>query len=403
MLYGRLLLLCVIAPFFLRADHVAVLVTPFTNDSQTADLAWIGESISETLIAEIGASGEIVLDRDTRAEGYRRLGLKPDVLYTKATLVKLGQTLDAGMVCYGSYQITMPTEYAQPREGSIRISARFLDLRKLRDASEFSETGKLTDLSRMEEHLAWQVIHFIDPQSKITSDQLLKPSKLVRLDAKESYIRGLLATDREQKGKWLQQAAKIDPHYAQPAFELGTLAMRAKDYRQATVYFGRIPQDDPLYLEARFRMGLSSYATGDFNTARSCFRELSKTVPLNEVFNNLGAAESRLNDPASLDDFRRAMDGDTADPTYNFNLALSLYRQLKYDEAVRHLRTVLNHNPEDRDASALLSRCEQRVAPTAALNGRNTPAERLKQNFDLTAFRQLKAVIGMTQEPDASH
>lgn len=397
MLHGRLLFLFLLAPFFLRADHIAVLVTPFTNDSQAADLAWIGESVSETLIAEIGAAGEIVLDRDTRAEGYRRLGLKPDVLYTKATLLKLGQTLDADMVCYGSYQIMLPTPNAQPRDGSIRISARFLDLRKLRDASEFSETGKLSDLSRLEEHLAWQVIHFIDPQSKITAEQLLKPSKLVRLDAKESYIRGLLATDREQKEKWFQQAAKLDAHYAQPAFGLGTLAMRAKDYRQAAVYFGRIPQDDPLYLEARFRMGLSSYATGDFTTARSCFRELAKSVPLNEVFNNLGAAESRLNDASSLDDFRRALEGDASDPIYNFNLALALYRQSKYDEAGRYLRTVLNHHPDDRDASALLSRCEQRVPATTAVNGRNMPAERLKQNFDLTAFRQLKAVIGMTR------
>ena len=397
MLYGRLLFLCVVAAPFLHADHLSVLVTPFTNESQAADLAWIGESISETLIAEIGAAGEIVLDRDTRAEGYRRLGLKPDVLYTKASLLKLGQTLDADMVCYGSYQIMMPTPNAQPRDGSIRISARFLDLRKLRDASEFSETGKLIDLSRLEEHLAWQVIHFMNPQSKVTADQLLKPSKLVRLDAKESYIRGLLATDREQKEKWFQQAVKLDPHYAQPAFELGTVSMRAKDYRQATVYFGRIPQDDPLYLEARFRMGLSSYASGDFNTARSCFRELAKSVPLNEVFNNLGAAESRLNDPASFDDFRRALEGDAADPTYNFNLALSLYRQAKFDDAARHLRTVLDRRTEDRDATSLLSRCEQRVPPTTAVNGRNTPPERLKQNFDLTAFRQLKAVVEMAR------
>jgi tetratricopeptide (TPR) repeat protein len=396
-LYGRLLFLCLLAPPLLLADRLSVLVVPFTNDSQTADLAWIGESISETLIAEVGAAGEIVLDRDTRAEGYRRLGLKPDTLYTKASLLKLGQTLDADMVCYGSYQIMLPAPNAQPRDGSIRISARFLDLRKLRDASEFSETGKLADLSRLEEHLTWQVIHFIDPHSKITADQLLKPSKLVRLDAKESYIRGLLATDREQKEKWFQQAAKLDSHYAQPAFELGTLAMRARDYRQATVYFGRIPQDDPLYLEARFRMGLSSYATGDFNTARSCFRELAKSVPLNEVFNNLGAAETRLNDPSSFDDFRRALEGDATDPTYNFNLALSLYRQSKFDEAARHLRTVLDHHPDDRDAGALLSRCEERVPATTALNGRNTPPERLKQNFDLTAFRQLKAVVGMVR------
>jgi tetratricopeptide (TPR) repeat protein len=396
-LYGRLLFLAFLAAPFLHADHVAVLVTPFTGDSQAADLTWIGESISETLIAEIGAAGEIVLDRDTRAEGYRRLGLKPDVLYTKASLLKLGQTLDADMVCYGSYQVTLPTPNAPARDGSIRISARFLDLRKLRDASEFSETGQLTDLSRLEEHLAWQVIHFIDPQSQVTADQLLKPSKLIRLDAKESYVRGLLANDREQKEKWFQQAAKLDPHYAQPAFELGMLFMRAKDYRQATVYFGRIPQDDPLYLEARFRMGLSSYAVGDFNTSRSCFRELAKTVPLNEVFNNLGAAESRLNDPSSVDDFRRALDGDGSDPMYNFNVALSLYRQGKFDDAARYLRTVVNHHPEDRDAAALLSRCEQRLPSTTAVNGRSTPPERLKQNFDLTAFRQLKAVVGMAR------
>jgi hypothetical protein len=58
---------------------------------------------------------------------------------------------------------------------------------------------------------------------------------------------------------------------------------------------------------------------------------------------------------------------------------------------------VLDHHPDDRDAGALLSRCEGHVPATTALNGRNTPPERLKQNFDLTAFRQLKAVVGMVR------
>jgi tetratricopeptide (TPR) repeat protein len=397
--YGRLLFLSFAAPLFLHASHVAILVTPFANESQTPDLAWIGESVSETLIAEFGAAGEIVLERETRAEGYRRLGLKSDAAYTKASLLKLGQTLDADMVCYGSYQIVLPSSNAQPRDGSIRISARFLDLRKLRDASEFSETGKLVDLSRLEEHLAWQLIRYVDPESNITIEQLINPSKLVRLDAKESYIRGLLASDREQKEKWLQQAAKLDSHYAQPAFALGELAMRSKDYRQAVVYFGRIPKDDPLYLEARFRMGLSSYAAADFSTARSCFRELAKTVPLNEVFNNLGAAESRLNDPSAFDDFRRAVEGDAADPVYQFNMALVLYRQSKFDEAGQHLRIVLNYRPDDRDASNLLARCEQRQSTAASGSSRSTPTERLKQNFDLTAFRQLKAAVETADKP----
>lgn len=392
MQFRRLLFFFILAPF-LRADPLTVLVTPFTGDSLAADVSWIGESISETITTELGAAGRIVLDRAARAEGYRRLGLKADTLYTKATLLKLGQTLDADMVCYGSYQITLPTPNSQPRDGTIRISARFLDLRKLRDASEFSETGKLSDLSRLEEHMAWQAIHFLDPQTKVTAEELLKPAKLIRLDAKESYIRGLLATNREQQEKWFEQSAKLDAHYAQPEFELGTLAMRRRDYRQATAYFSKIPKDDPLYLEAKFRMGLSSYLTADFYTAKSCFRELSQTAPMNEVFNNLGAAESRLDEAAAGEDFRRALDGDSSDPVYNFNVALTLYRQAKYDEAARHLRSVLDHTPGDRDAGSLLARCQQHTPVTPGSNARNIPPERLKENFDWTAFRQLKAML----------
>lgn len=344
-------------------------------------------------MTELGASGQIVLDREARAEGYRRLGLKPDTLYTKATLLKLGQALDADIVCYGSYQITLPTPNSQPRDGSIRISARFLDLRKLRDASEFSEAGKLADLSRLEEHMAWQTIHFLDPQTTTSADQLLKPVKLIRLDAKESYIRGLLANNGEQQEKWFEQSLKLDAKYAQPAYELGTLYMRARDYRKAAQFFAKIPKDDPLYLEAKFRMGLSSYLTGDFYTAKNCFRELSQVVPLNEVFNNLGAAESRLNEAAAGDDFRRALDGDNSDATYNFNFGLALYRQAKFDEAARHLRSALDSNPDDHEAAALLSKCQQHTLSAPANSGRTVPPERLKDNFDLTAFRQLKAMV----------
>ena len=392
MQFGRLLFFCSWATPLLAAP-ASILVAPFNNESQAAELNWIGESISETLMTELGASGQIVLDRRARSEGYLRLGLKPDSSYTKATLLKLGQTLDASLVCYGLYEIVLPSPNALPRDGSLRISARFLDLRKLRDASEFSETGKLNDLSRLEEHLAWQAIHFIDAQSKISADQLLKPSKLIRLDAKESYIRGLLATDREQKQKWFEQAVKLDSQYAQPQFELGTLAINRRDYRQAAAFFSRVSLGDPLYLEARFRLGLSSYLAGDFPTAKAAFRELSQSAPLNEVFNNLGAAESRLSETSAADDFKRALDGDSSDPTYNFNLAIVLYRQARYDEAAQRLRTVLEHMPDDREASSLLMRCQQRTPLASGANPRTVPAERLKANFDLNAFRQLKAMV----------
>lgn len=393
MQFGRLLFFLAVSTPLLYSSPASILVVPFKNDSQAADLNWIGESVSETIMTELSAAGQIVLDRDVRNEGCRRLGLKPDAEYTKATLFKLGQTIDASLVCYGAFEILLPSANAQARDGSIRISARFLDLRKLRDASEFSETGKLTDLSRLEEHLAWQTIRFVDPQTKVTADELLVPAKLIRLDAKESYIRGLLAASREQKQKWFEQAAKLDTKYSQPEFELGKLAMSGKDYRQAVYWFGKVPPPDPLYLESKFKMGLSSYLEGDYSMAKSCFRELAQTTPLNEVFNDLGAAESRLHESAALDDFRRALDGDGADPTYKFNYAVALYRQGRYDEAAQNLRFVIDHAGPDPDASAVLARCEQRLPPSPSDTARSWPPERVKDNFDLAAFRQLKAMV----------
>jgi tetratricopeptide (TPR) repeat protein len=378
---------------FLHAANSTVLVVSFHNESKYGDLSWIGESISETLMSELGEAGVIVLDRAARAEGYRRLTLKSEAPLTKASLLKLGQTLDADRVCYGTFQIMLPSADARPSDGSIRINARFLDLRKLRDASEFSETGKLLDLSRLEEHLSWQAIQYLDPQTTITSQQLLQPSKLIRLDAKESYIRGLLATNEAQKQQWLQQAARLDPRYPQPAFQLGRAAFGHKDYRQAAEWFGKVPEDDPLYLEAHFRRGLTTYLAGDYATAEKCFRDLSQAAPLNEVFNNLGATESRLNEAAALTDLRRALEGDQTDPTYRFNVGLVLYRNGSFAEAEKQFKAVLERDSDDREAIAMLARCRQQTPATPDPSAKTTASERLKDNFDLTAFRQLKAML----------
>lgn len=114
-------------------------------------------------------------------------------------------------------------------------------------------------------------------------------------------------------------------------------------------------------------------------------------MPLNEVYNNLGAAEAALNQPAALDDFRRAYDGDPNDPMYAFNLGLALLRQNSFDEAIKQLNTAADHDPSDSEAETLRERAEDK---TPFAPGSKAPAaSRLKQNFDATAFRELKAVL----------
>ncbi len=373
------------------ARPATVLILQFHNESQYSDLNWVGESIGETLRVEFSANDQIVLSRDSRAEGLRRLGLRADAQFTKATLIKLGQSLDVDYVCYGTYDVTLPPGDTELRNSSVQIAARFIDLRKMHDGPQMSETGKLTDLSRLQEHLAWQSLKVLEPGANLLAEQFLTAQKFIRLDAEESYIRGLLSSRGEQQKKWFIQANIIDPHFVGPIFELGKLAYDGKDYRQAVTWFGRVPATDPRYLDARFHMGLAAYNANDYTGAANYFREVAKTVPLNEVYNNLGAAEEQMGLSSAVIDLRKAAEGDPNDITYRFNLGIALLRSNSYDEAARLLQAVIDHDPDDTQARTLLDRARRREFSPS--NARPLAPPRLKQNFDETAFRQLKAML----------
>ncbi|MBV8551592.1 MAG: tetratricopeptide repeat protein [Acidobacteriaceae bacterium] len=373
------------------ARPATVLVLPFHNSSQYSDLNWVGQSISETLKDEFGQLNEIVFDRDSVAESMQHLALRPDANFTKATLIRLGQTLDADYICYGSYDATLPTGDSQLKDSAVQLTTHFIDLRKLHDGADITEAGKLADLSRLEQHLAWESLKYLQPGQNPPLDRFLAPDKMVRLDAEESYIRGLLSSNKEQQEKWFAQAVVLDPHFMSPVFELGKLYLAQKDYRQALRWLEKIPATNARYPEARFKMGLSAYSLGDYNSASGYFREVARTFPMNEVFNDLGAAENQLALPAAIDDFCHALDGDPNNTSYLFNLGIALWRNNRFEDASKQFQAVLDHDPKDSEARTLLNRA-QLHEPYGS--GNKPPvALRLTPNFDATAFRQLKAML----------
>jgi tetratricopeptide (TPR) repeat protein len=368
-----------------------LIVLPLKNNSTYPDVNWVGDSVAETLRSELNSSGQIVLSRDGVEEGMKRLNLRPGVTYTKATLIKLGQTLGADNIIYGGYDVHLPNGETQLKKGSIEITSHSIDLQKSRDGHEITETGNFAELSRLEEHLSYQYASSLQPGAW-TADHFLSPAKLIRLDAKESYIRGLLATSSEQKLKWQQQAVTLEPGYTSAQFELGKLYLDRKEFKLAQDWLGKIPSNSPDYSAARFRMGLASFQGADYNTAANYFREVSTKVPLSEVFNNLGASESRLNQPRAVEDLKKAVDGDPRDPVYSYNLGLALYKTSRYDEAAVVARALVSIAPDDQQASALRERVEQKT-PYSASNSKGLGAERLKEDFDETAFRMLRAML----------
>src|SRR5450759_997723 len=282
----RILSLALLFAGALRAD--TALVLSFFNHANSANLDWVGESIAQSVRDSLASEGVLVLAREDRLEAYRRLSLRPGAELTHASILKIGESLDASQVIYGFYEL-LPAEPGNPQsKGSLRITARILDLKHTRQGAAYSELGALEDLGSLAVHLGWQSLQWLNPKAVPDEREFMKARPAVRLDAVESYVRGLLSTSPEQRHRYFTQAARLDAHYSQPCFQLG------------------------------------------------------KTFWENKVYNDLGVVQAQLQDyVAAAASFRKALEGDDADPDYHFNLGAALWRAGQYTTAADSFRAVL--------------------------------------------------------------
>jgi tetratricopeptide (TPR) repeat protein len=368
------------------------LVLPFFNHTQSPNLDWVGESIAESVGDSLSSEGLLTLDRADRMEAYRRLSLRSGAEITHASIIKIAQALDASSVVYGSYELAPGSATAQSK-GTLRITARILDLKHMHQGADFGESGALEELAAIEVRVGWQALKQLDPATKLTQEAFLKDRPPVRIDAVENYIRGLLAGTAEQRMHFFSAAARLDEHYSPPAFQLARIYWDKKDYKGSATWFARVTRSDPRYLESQFFLGLCRFYTGDYAAAERCFSDVAEQVPLNEVFNNLGAAQARQKKTeAAAASFNKAVEGDSADPDYRFNLGFTLWRAGQYQAAVESLRAATERNPNDQEATSLLGRALKRDGPRVGdLRGENR--ERVKANYEEEAYRQLQAEL----------
>lgn len=375
------------------AQAATYLVLPFFNLSKNPNLDWLGESLAESVREALSSEGLMTLDRDERIEAYSRLSLRPYSLLTKASVVKIGEELDAELVIFGQYDVKAVPDSPPKSRGSLIITARVLDLKHLKQGPEFREVGALEDLASLQSHLGWQTLRYLRPSSAPSEAEFQQRHPPVRVDAVENYTRGLLAVNADDKHRFFTQAAHLDAHYSLPDFQLGRLLWGKKEYASAADWFQKVPPGDAHYHEANFFLGLCRYNTGDFAGAQAAFQIVARVVPLSEVYNDLGAAESRANTiPAAVDSFKKALEGDSTDPVYQFNLGYAQWRAGNFAAATESLRAVLDRDPEDPITALLLDRCAKRSGPRPG-DSQTEGLERLKTNYEESAYWQLKAVL----------
>src|SRR3984957_2861478 len=380
----------------LLADTAAVL--PFANRTAIANptqasLDWIGESIAETVRDAIGSRGVVTLSRVEIEDAYHQLNLRTLSLLTEASMLKIGEALDAEQVVYGSFEfLPDPAAAHGIADGSLKITAHIFDRRRFKQSSEFIESGNLEDLPTLEAHLAWRALVLLAPRQAPPESDFRGLRPPVRLDAEESYVRGLLATTPDQQERFFLQAAHLDARFGHPDYELGRLHYERKEYRQAADWLQKIAPEEVHFREASFLLGLALFQSGDFAGSQKAFQSVADVVPLSEVYNNLGAAQNRRNLPQAIDSFRKALEGDPNDPVYHFNLGYALWKKGDYASAADRFRAVLDRQPDDDLATLMLGLCLKKQN-TKLSDARLETLERLKNNYEERAYLQLKALV----------
>src|ERR1700730_17885117 len=127
-------------------DTVAVVPLFNLDQSKNPSLDWVGESIAETVRESLSSSGLLILPREDREEVYRRLSLRTGVVLTKASVLKIGETLDAGQIVFGELRVEGAESGATTLKSNLRLVVRVIDLKKFQQRAEFVETGSLENL-----------------------------------------------------------------------------------------------------------------------------------------------------------------------------------------------------------------------------------------------------------------
>ena len=361
-----------------------VLVLPFDNRSGQPNLAWIGDSFPDTLNQRLNSAGFLTITRDDRQYALDHLGLPVDFRPTRATTIRIAQTLDADYVVVGSYTIN---------NGRITVQAQVLQINQLRLSAPLADSSDLTRLFDVENSIAWKIARQLDPKFSVALQTFLSASSGVKLSSFENYIRGISANSAQERIKRLQLAVQETPTYSAALLALGKAQYAERDYDHAATTLSKVPSNDRLALEAGFYLGLARFNAAKYAEAESAFAFVASRLPLPEVVNNQGVASSRQgHDATPL--FKRASTADPNDADYHFNLAVSLLRRNDFNGAQREVDASLKLHPSDTEAVDLRARIAagRSLAPvtstsTPAINSFD-PLERIRRTYSEASFRQ---------------
>jgi tetratricopeptide (TPR) repeat protein len=383
-------------------------VLPFENASASPRLDWLGEGLEELTIQRLSAAGEQVYSHAGRAADLERYGLPRTSKFSRATMIRIAEDLDADFVVFGRYTANA---------NSLTIEMRTLSVDPMALRPAVRETGPLNALMELHTRALWRLLAGNERHYRLSQDEFKKRQKPLRLDAFEQYIRGLLATDDEAKLRQLHEAARLDPDWPDPNFALGEAYYTHRDYNSALAWFFKVPKTHDRAVEALFFSGVCRLQLNQADRAEEIFNSLLETLKksaapgaeMPEILNNLAVARGRLGKiAAAQSDLRHAAEMAPGEDDYPFNLGLLAVQANDAAAAAEYFREASEREPDSAEDRALLilslekagkqpEADQEREAAKEAFGPNGLPAIQLDaKNETLTKLARIKTELDVT-------
>jgi tetratricopeptide (TPR) repeat protein/TolB-like protein len=385
------------------------LVFPFENVGPVASLDWIGEGLEELTIQRLSAAGQQVYSHAGRLSEMDRSGLPPAGKLSRATMLHIGQELDADYIVFGNYSSDGKT---------ITVSARLLRVTPVALLPVIEETDSLSSLMELHGKLVWRLLSTGDRAYPLSLSEFSKLQQPLSLAAFEQYIRGLLSNDDETRLHDLKEAARLEPDWPEPAFALGEVYFQRNDCTSSISWYEKVPPTHAQRAEAMFAIGVCRLRLGQSDKAEQVFNSLEEDLQRNlvtgadlpEILNNLAIARARQDNlPSAMTALGRARDIDPDEDDYPFNLGLLALQQKDLATAETHFSEAVEREPDNAEDLAFLiytldklgkkvDAAALREAAEEAYGEKGLPVLKLdaKGESSLTKYQRIKPELDMT-------
>src|SRR5215813_9673984 len=330
-----------------RIDSIAVL--PFINVSSDANMEYLSEGLTESLINNLSQSHNLkVMSRNAM---FRYSGQEADPK-------KIGRELGVHGVLTGRIV---------QRGDTISINVELIDAR---DDTQFwgeQYNRRMSDLSLLQEEIARQVSDKL--QLRLSGDDKSRLKKLHTDDAEayQSYLKGrFYSNKRTEEGlkkalPFFNQAIEMDPSYALAYAGLADCyallyeysATPSKDlYPKAKAAAMRALELDESLAEAHTSLAAAYEYEWNWNEAAKQYERAIELNPNYETAHHWYSAYlvSRKQFDEAIRQAQRALDLDPLSLIINTALGRALNSARRYDEAVEQLRTTVDMDPNFAEA-----------------------------------------------------